>query len=116
MIQFWQSINEGQRTDSSVSVLEWLGYEIDPFMFDRFWQHVSNSSCLPLPTAVFEWLGYDHRQERNNKAMFIQLLKSHDIQFRQIKHTDPDFTDYPELVEEADYLPTWTHNNLDKKR
>ena len=61
-------------------------------------------------------MGYDSAQERFNQATFKKLLTSHKIQYREIKHTDPDFTDYPDLVEEANYVSTLTRNNLDKKK
>jgi hypothetical protein len=36
--------------------------------------------------------------------MFIELLDAHSIAYVQIKHTDPDFQDYTDLVEEANNL------------
>jgi len=61
----------------------------------------SEKSNLVVTKAVLEWLGYDNDQERNRKQTFLKLLKSNDINFRQIKHNDPDFNQYPEFVEEA---------------
>ena len=81
--------------------IEVVGYQIDQFMFDKFWQSVSKSSCVVILTAVIDWLGYDSMEERFNKASFIDLLKSHEIQFKHIKHTDPEFENYPELVDDA---------------
>ncbi len=77
------------------------GFEIDQFMFDKFWQSMVEGSCVLCDAAVLEWLGYDHEQDRDRKAAFLRLLKSNAIEFRQIKHTDPDFSRYPEFVEEA---------------
>jgi hypothetical protein len=34
--------------------------------------------------------------------MFIELLDAHNIKYKQIKHTDPDFQNYPDLVKEAE--------------
>ena len=32
---------------------------------------------------------------------FKKLLEAHEIPYRQIKHTDPEFEKYPELVKES---------------
>lgn len=78
-----------------------VGYEIDEVMFDQLWQCISEDRCTPMGAAILEWMGYDPAQERNNQAKFKNLLKSHKIQYREIKHIDPEFTEYPELVKEA---------------
>ena len=54
-----------------------------------------------MDATIFEWLGYDSAQARDNKAAFIKLLKAEKMPYTQIKHTDPDFDKYPELVKEA---------------
>ncbi|ATE87063.1 hypothetical protein [Shrimp hemocyte iridescent virus] len=51
--------------------------------------------------AVINWLGYDSKQERNNKSAFVQLLDSNNIEFTQIGYKDSNFSNYPELVEDA---------------
>ena len=70
-------------------------------MFDQFWSSVTENSSVHLDALLFEWLGYENVKKYNIKAKFIELLKSHSIEFRQIKHSDPDFKKYPELVKEA---------------
>ena len=64
------------------------------------------SKKICITKATMEWLGYECKQERDNKATFLQLLKAQNIDFKQIKHNDPTFKDYPELVEEAAHLST----------
>lgn len=79
-----------------------VNYQIDQFMVNRFWQSMSaKNSCILVDAAVLEWLGYDHDQERNRKASFLKLLKANTITHKQIKHTDDDFNQYSEAVEEA---------------
>ena len=56
---------------------------------------------VTIDYAILEWLGYENEQVNDKKGTFIKLLKSHDVQFKQIKHTDPEFINYPELVDEA---------------
>lgn len=80
-------------------------YQIDQFMVNRFWQSMSaKNSCILVDAAVLEWLGYDHDQERNRKQAFLKLLKANTITHKQIKHTDDDFGQYSEAVEEAKTL------------
>ena len=67
----------------------------------RFWQSLREGSCILVDASVLEWLGYDNEQERNRKQAFLKLLTSHEIDYRQIKHTDSDFDQYPEFVAEA---------------
>jgi len=86
--------------------IEAINYRIDPFMLNKFWQCVSENRCTEVSASVLEWLGYENKQERNRKAMFIELLDAHNIAYVQIKHTDPSFQDYPDLVEEAANLST----------
>lgn len=87
-----------------------LDGNLHQFMFDKFWQHISRKTSVNVDVRLFEWMGYDSVRKYDNKAIFIKLLKSNDIQYREIKHTDPEF------VEEANYATTWSRNNLNKKR
>ena len=95
-------------SDSNLqSIFEYIqitNFEIDQFMLDKFWQRLRENSFILIDTAVLEWLGYDHEQERDRKASFLKLLKSNEINFKQIKHNDPDFDQYPEFVAEAAQL------------
>jgi hypothetical protein len=59
---------------------------------------------IGITLTVLEWLGYDHDQEYSRKQAFLKLLKSHEIDYRQIKHNDSDFDQYPEFVAEAAQL------------
>jgi hypothetical protein len=93
--------------------IEAVMYRIDTMMLNKFWQCVTENRCVDIHASVFEWLGYDSGQDRDNKASFIQLLDAHNIGFKQIKHTDPDFQNYPDLVEEANSLPV---NSLNRKK
>jgi len=79
-------------------------FEIDQFMLDKFWQSLTEGGCVFMNTTVLEWLGYDHEEERYRKAAFLKLLKSNEIDFKQIKHNDPDFDQYPDFVAEAAQL------------
>jgi len=81
-----------------------VNFEIDQFMLDKFWQSLTEGGCVFMDTTVLEWLGYDHEEERYRKAAFLKLLKSNQIDFKQIKHNDPDFDQYPEFVAEAAQL------------
>jgi len=76
-------------------------FEIDHFMLDKFWQSLREGTSVLMNGSVLEWLGYDHEQVYDRKAAFLKLLRSNDINFRQIKHNDPDFDQYPEFVAEA---------------
>lgn len=69
-----------------------------------FMAEMCPSERIGITTTVLEWLGYDNEQERDRKQTFLKLLKSNEIDFRQIKHTDPDFDQYPEFVAEAAQL------------
>ncbi len=73
-------------------------------MLDKFWQCVSESRCVTIDASVIDWLGYDSKQDRDNKATFLKLLKSHNIDFSEIKHSDKNFSKYPKLVKEAESL------------
>ena len=84
--------------------IEAVMFRIDTMMLNKFWQCVAENRCVHMDTSILEWLGYDNEEERFNKASFIKLLKSHNIEFKQIKHTDPEFQNYPDLVEEASNL------------
>ena len=79
-------------------------YEIDQFMINKFWQCVSENVSVHMDADILEWLGYDSEDGKDNKASFIKLLKAHNIKFKQIKHDDPTFQNYPDLVEEAKML------------
>lgn len=68
-----------------------VNFEIDTFMLNKFWQCISENRCVVIHATILDWLGYESKNERDNKASFIQLLNSHNIQFRQIKHTDSEF-------------------------
>ncbi|ASZ85005.1 025L [Cherax quadricarinatus iridovirus] len=81
--------------------IETVKFEIDTFMLDKFWQCVSEDHRIHVDTMVITWLGYDNKEPRLNKQSFIKLLTSHQIEFTRIKHEDPNFSKYPELVEEA---------------
>jgi len=88
-------------------------YEIDQFMINKFWQCVSENRSVDIHGTILEWLGYENMNEYDRKATFIQLLKAHNIKYKQIKHDDPSFQNYPDLVEEAAYLST---NALNRKK
>lgn len=91
-------------SDTLLNIFEYIeavNFRIDRLMLNKFWQCVSENRCTSLGASVLEWLGYDNTQERNRKAKFIELLDTHNISYIQIKHTDPSFQDYPDLVEEA---------------
>ena len=91
-------------------------YELVPFIelrdmiFDdtnnmsKAMEEMCPSSYTLITATILEWLGYDHKNEYSRKQAFLKLLKSNDINFRQIKHTDPDSDQYPELVAEAAQL------------
>jgi phage anti-repressor protein len=57
-----------------------------------------------VKSEISEWLGYEHKHGWGMTAMFIKLLQSHKLSFRELKHTDSDFTSFPELVKEASLL------------
>jgi hypothetical protein len=61
---------------------------------------------LAISRSILEWLGYENVNEYSNKTHFIELLKAHQIKFKQIKHNDSEFQNYPDLVEEAAQLST----------
>ena len=103
-------------SDSLLNIFDYIEavqFRIDTMMLNKFWQCVAQNRCVDIHTTVLEWLGYDSEEERFNKASFIQLLTAHNIDFQQIKHTDPDFQNYPDLVEEAQSLPI---NSLNRKK
>ena len=79
-------------------------FEIDPFMLDKFWQNLREDRCITVDASTIEWLGYDQEQERNRKQTFLKLLDAHTINYTQIKHDDPSFQNYPDLVDEASLL------------
>ena len=70
-------------------------------MFNRFWHCINENGSVQLDATIYEWLGYNHKQVRNNKLACLKLLKSHNIEYREVKHTDPEFERYPILVTEA---------------
>jgi len=81
-----------------------VNYQIDQFMVNRFWQSMSaKNSYITCDIAVFEWLGYDN-EGGARKQTFLKLLKANAITHKQIKHTDDDFDQYSEAVEEAKTL------------
>jgi hypothetical protein len=84
--------------------IEVVRYPIDPFMLDKFWQCVNGNLRVHMDSEILGWLGYDHVEEKDRKAAFLKLLKSHTIEFKQIKHNSPEFETYPELVKEAQEL------------
>jgi hypothetical protein len=65
-----------------------------------------------VDATILEWLGYDNEQERNNKSSFIKLLQSHQIEFKQIKQSDSNFKNFPDLIQEA---KTLNPNALNRK-
>ncbi len=85
-------------------ILEYIritNFQIDTFMLDKFWQCVSESSSASISGAVLNWLGYENKHEHDSKSHFIELLKSHNIEFTQIKQNHDKFSQYPDLVEDA---------------
>jgi len=84
--------------------IETVNFKMDTFMLNKFWQCIAENSCVAIHSAVLDWLGYESKNERDNKASFIQLLHSHNIQFQQIKHTDPNFKNYPDIVQDSKFL------------
>ena len=80
--------------------IEVVGYQIDQFMFDKFWQSIAQNGFILMDGTTMEWLGYA------DQANFIKLLKSHNVQFKQIKHVDPEFENYPKLVDEVSSMTT----------
>jgi hypothetical protein len=95
------ALNASQEMLTIFEFIYSINFQIDTFMLDKFWQCIAENSSLLIQGTVLEWLGYDSKNERDNKASFIKLLSAHNIQFIQIKHTDPEFPKYTELVEEA---------------
>ncbi len=93
--------------DSLLNIFEYIEatmFRIDPFMLNKFWQCVAENMRIHMDAHILAWLGYENEQERNQKQAFVKLLKSHNINFKQVKHTDSDFENYPDLVEEASNL------------
>lgn len=93
--------------------IEVVEFPINTFMLDKFWHCIAENRSVDVHGTVLTWLGYESKNEYDNKATFIQLLNSHGIQFKQIKHTDPEFQEYPELIEEAKSLHA---NALNRKK
>ena len=71
--------------------VEAVKYDIKMFLFSRFWHCINENGSIQLDRAVLEWLGYDSAKRYDNKASFIKLLRRHNIEYREIKHTDPEF-------------------------
>jgi len=93
--------------------IKYTGFEIDEFMLNKFWQCITENQAINIDSLVLEWLGYDSEHEYTQKQVFLKLLKSHSIEFQEINHQDPEFENYPDLVEEAKHI---TPNNIDRKK
>ena len=104
-----------QKSDKFLNIfnyIEVVNFKIDTFMLDKFWQCIAENRCVAIHASILDWLGYESKNERDNKASFIQLLHSHNIQFQQIKHTDPNFKNYPDIVQDS---KTLNPNALNRK-
>ena len=66
-----------------------------------------------MDCEIFEWLGYDNENRYGRKSAFIKLLKSHNINFREVTHTDDDFHKFSKFVAEAKLLqPQSLHKQI----
>jgi hypothetical protein len=95
------AIQKSEKLLNIFDYIEAVNFKIDTFMLDKFWQCIAENSSAAISGTVLEWLGYDSKKEYDNKSHFIELLNAHNIQFKQIKHTDLEFSQYPELVEDT---------------
>ncbi|MGL5960821.1 MAG: hypothetical protein ACRCZ0_02560, partial [Cetobacterium sp.] len=93
-----------EKSDTLLNIFDYIEtvtFKIDTFMLDKFWQCVAENSSVHVDGAVLDWLGYESKNDYDNKAAFIKILKSHGVQFQQIKHTDQTFKNYPDLIQDA---------------
>ncbi|ASZ85112.1 132L [Cherax quadricarinatus iridovirus] len=56
-------------------------FEIDTFMLDKFWQCVNENRSASISRTILNWLGYENKHEHDSKSHFIELLKSHNIEY-----------------------------------
>jgi hypothetical protein len=85
--------------DSYINIID---FKIDPFVKDQFWKVVSENRCVQVVTVVLGWLGYDCARDVDNKAKFIKMLESHNIDYKLVSPNDNNFNKYPEFVAEYD--------------
>ena len=62
-----------------------VNFEIkDNLGFDVLWDSMTGKQCLNVEALLLKWLGYDG-ELRRQKEVFIKLLESNEIEYREDK-------------------------------
>jgi hypothetical protein len=57
---------------------------------------MTGKQCLNVEALLLKWLGYDG-ELRRQKEVFIKLLESNEIEYREIGYEDPLIKQFPVL-------------------
>jgi hypothetical protein len=74
-------------------------FKLNMVMFDYFWQVVVGNRRGHLTATVLEWFGYEG-EIREQKRLFIRMLKRNDISYYELTQNDKDIELYPTIKEE----------------
>ncbi|HEU0067638.1 MAG TPA: DUF3627 domain-containing protein [Nitrospiraceae bacterium] len=80
-------------------------YPINKVMLDYFWQvFLSENESIHVGKDLMEFFGYSG-ERRKSKEVFLRLMDRNSIQYRTVKHTDPEVEKFPTILEEINALP-----------
>ncbi|HEU0068229.1 MAG TPA: hypothetical protein VFQ26_03075 [Nitrospiraceae bacterium] len=80
-------------------------YPINKVMLDYFWQvFLSENESIHVGKNLMEFFGYSG-EARRAKDTFLRLLDRNNVQYRTVRHTDPEVEKFPTIVEEINALP-----------
>ncbi|HEU0068226.1 MAG TPA: DUF3627 domain-containing protein [Nitrospiraceae bacterium] len=80
-------------------------YPINKVMLDYFWQvFLSENESIHVGKDLMEFFGYSG-ETRKSKEVFLRLMDRNNIQYKTVRHTDPEVERFPTILEEINSLP-----------
>jgi hypothetical protein len=90
--------------------IEVTKFKLNMTMFDYFWQVVVGNTRVHLTPRVLEWFGYEG-EIREQKKLFLRMLKRNNIFFNELTQKDKEIDQYPSIQQELQLLPSNVTNS-----
>ena len=72
-------------------LLKSINYEFNNLYIDKFWDHIKDDKWIYIDSEMLLWIGYNCNEIKNNKKIYILLLKDHfedDLDYKIINYKE----------------------------